>query len=368
MERKNLPNSSLPLIFFFKGEKVPKYASLSMADAVEKWNGPVIFLTDSEAFEAPPGVSVVRFPTFYDESRFLSFRAASSLDEGFRDGFWLHTAERFFVLHQYCLLFDVQHFVHMELDVILLGSGFSPSFLFDNPPGLFYPSGSRGHAGASIIAVTCLKTLEAFIDFCSENAAIGDEMALLWKFQRIGRKDVYQLPSHTHFETPVGNETPRAISPVETRGLFDVQPFGTWLLGQDPRNIPKGPQMNRFFFEGIGSGVLRDLEFSYNPFLRRLSVRSKGGALYEILCLHVHSKNISMALNPLMMSVLTLLSRLPLAIPLSHKNLSRFVSRRLKERVDVLYSLLRSMIGRLFSLKLRKPPMKNVPARKKNHV
>lgn len=366
MEKKHLPNSPLPLIFFYKGEEIPKYASVSMADAVGKWNGPVVFLTDSEAFEAPSGVSVVRFPTFYDESRFLSFRAASSLDEGFRDGFWLHTAERFYVLHQYCLLFDVQHFVHMELDVILLGSGFSSSFLFDNPPGLLYPSGSRGHAGASIIAVTSLKTLEAFIDFCSENAAIGDEMALLWKFQRIGRKDVFQLPSHTHFETPVGNETPLVLSPVETRGLFDVQPFGTWLLGQDPRNIPKGPQMNRFFFQGIGSQVLRDLEFRYNPFLRRLSVRSRGGALHEILCLHVHSKNISMALNPVTMCVLTLLSRLPLAIPLSHKNLSRFVSLRLKESVDVLYSHLRSMIGRLIGLKSRKRPMKNVPARKKN--
>lgn len=337
--------SPVPLVFFYKGDNVPPYATLSLTDAVQKWSGPVIFLTNVSEFAAPNGVEVIDFTDFYQDYKFLKFKNNSPLNAGFRDGFWFHTAERFFVLHQYSQRFGVTRFLHLELDVIFTNSRFDPVFMDQQQRGVFYPSGSKGHAGASIFAVTKVETLGEFVEFCIDNASVGDEMALLWSFQKLGRPDVFALPSHTFFETSRASEIPGSLSPDLVGGVYDVRAFGTWLLGQDPRNTPKGPTFNKFVFEDIGSNVLEGLTFAFNPISRRLVVKDGFGSSQEILCLHVHSKNLALALNPLALFAVVVLSRLPFRIPLSRQNLVRYGLRKAKEKIDTVYSAVTHGMG-----------------------
>lgn len=338
MTTSNVSDTSIPLVFFFKGDCVPAYADLSLRDAVKKWTGPVVFLTNSTGFQAPRGVDVIDFSDFYRHERFDEFIEKSPLDPNFRDGFWFHTAERFFVLDQYARAYGLTKFVHLELDVILMRPSFEPSFIFREPGGLFYPAGSAGHAGASLFAVSDIDTLAAFVQFCIENAALGDEMALLWQFQNLNRSDVFELPSHSYFENRDNRQAQTRLSPHDTGGLFDIQSFGTWLLGQDPRNIPKSPRFNRFIFEGIGSPVLGRLSFAFNPFTGRLSVKQGPDQSHEILCLHIHSKNLALALNRYLFFAVVLLNKLPVRFPLGPQNLARYSLKLLKEKLDRAYS------------------------------
>lgn len=330
--------SSPPLVYYFSGPVFPSYALRTLRHSVSVWAGRVILLHDGSYPETVRGVSSELFLDWYDRTKFDTFMANSPLDPEFRDGFWFHTAERFFVIEQWASREDLNSLAHAELDVVLFPPTGAPENAASWGRGIFYPAGTESHAGASFLFLNDRQVLAQMLDFFVEHAATGDEMHLLWDFLFSENSCAHQLPSHTFFEDPPLRQAANApLTPEQSGGLFDVQPLGTWILGQDPRNTPKAPDFNHIWLEQIGSPVLKNLSFSYNPVTNRLKVGERGGQRIPVRALHVHSKKISWVTNPLFFAVLVALVNLPFASALTWRNTAKYFRAKGKRKLDSVY-------------------------------
>jgi hypothetical protein len=334
--------NEVPLVFFYKGSTLPAYASVSLARARASWKGPVLLLHDQDVHPRVEGVDCEQFSSWYDPGKFEQFKKTSALDEAFRSGFWFHATERLFVLDQWSVSHKVDRFAHAELDVDVRCSQTIALKLDSWGTGLFYPFGTHEHAGASFLYSNSPVVLSSLVEELSAGVHAGDEMHALWDFGIAHPELVHVLPSHTVFEEGHPETTGLSFVPPEhVGGLFDVQPFGTWILGQDPRNSPLEPHFNHFLFEEIGPSSLGHLRFFLDPFRNRLWVKSRESERHEVLAFHVHSKRFTLVSHRLVLFAVVLASNLQFRLPLGLKNVVRFVSRRWKKPVDYLYLLVK---------------------------
>jgi hypothetical protein len=322
----------------YKGASLPCYAHSSIRLAKKAWSGRVVVL---HSFPQPleiTGVDCENFEDWYDPEGFGKFARLSNLDKDFRDGFWLHAVERLFILEQWSKLYGEAAFAHAELDAFFFTSNGICARLDTVGKGLFYPFGSHEHAGAVFLYVNEVAALSRLNSFFLSNAGIGDEMRALWFFAEFSPSDVFALPSHTFFEDRNPDLTHlQLVDPTVTGGLFDIQPFGTWILGQDARNTPRAPQVNRFFFDGIGSSILEQLVFRASPFRRGLSVGLGKRSRIPVLLLHVHSKNFSKVSNTFRFWVHAVATGLPVQVPVGLHRIGTWFRLFTRFCVDALY-------------------------------
>ena len=341
-----------PLVFVYSGDGIPAYGLLALAAAKRAWAGRVVLLHSFVHEFELDGVECINFEKWYQSESFSIFSQSTTLDKSFRDGFWLHAVERFFILEQWARMEGVERFAHAELDAFFFTSRDICERLDKAGTGLFYPFGSSEHAGAVFLYVNNLDALARLRHFICRHPSIGDEMRALWYFSVFHPQDVYALPSHSYFEEIHPDlQHLRAVSPSELGGLIDIQSFGTWLLGQDPRNIPRGPQLNRFFFEGIGSDVLKALVFSMDLKTKSLSVRRRNERRkdnLQILILHVHCKNFRKVQAPNQIFAHVALSRIPIMLPLSPKNVDVWFRNGWQIIVDFVYLKVRKAVKGLW--------------------
>lgn len=341
-----------PLVFVYSGDGIPAYGLNALTVAKRAWVGRVVLLHSFlHEFEVD-GVECINFGKWYQSEPFSKFSQRTTLDKSFRDGFWLHAVERFFILEQWARLEGVERFAHAELDAFFFTSRDICERLDKAGTGLFYPFGSKEHAGAVFLYVNNLDALTRLGQFLCEHPSVGDEMRALWYFSLLHPHDVYALPSHSYFEAIHPDlRHVNVVSPRELGGLIDIQSFGTWLLGQDPRNIPRGPQLNRFYFDGIGSDVLKALVFSTDLKSKSLSVRRRNERRKDnlkILILHVHCKNFQKVQAPNQLLTHVALSRIPIRLPLSSNNVSVWFRTSWQFIVDFLYLKARKIVKGLW--------------------
>lgn len=332
-------SNSAPLVFFYTGLEAPPYAKASLTNAVKAWNGEVVFLHN---FSRPPQVQGVRFVNYedwYDPTSFDKFRSESPLDSEFREGFWFHTAERFFVLSQWAHREEIDRFAHAELDIAFFAiSGLLPA-LDSMGKGIFLPRAAKDYAGGSFVYTNHLPTLNELVSFLVSNAGFGHEMGILAKFLDSGSPNVYVLPSHasllagSQYEWSGSNK----ILPSEIGALVDVQPIGTWIFGQDPRNSPKQPTYNHFFFEDIGFPDLKLLTYRYSWRNRAPMAKGPDGSEWPVVILHVHFKKMELAYHPLALTFYCWLANLNRRTPIVVQRPFRFYFGVLRRQVDGLY-------------------------------
>lgn len=340
--RQHLARKPVHLVFFYKGPDLPDYAVLSLSRARATWLGPVVLLHNQGVDFSIAGVRCEDFSAWYDSREFEKVKESSQLDEDFRSGFWFHAIERFFVLEQWSREYKQDSFVHVELDVDVRCSQEIGARLDAWGIGLFYPYGTHKHAGASFFYSNSPEALALLVTYLADGKNTGDEMHTLWDFGMAHPEHVHILPSHTTFEVQHPDLAGLSlVSPTHAGGLFDLQPFGTWLLGQDPRNSPLEPNFNHFLFEEIGPSSLSHLRFSYDPNQDTLSVRSRFSKKHRVLALHVHSKRFSLVDGRLRFLCVVLLSNLGFRLPLGPRNVLGFLWRRRKKPLDLLYLALK---------------------------
>jgi hypothetical protein len=330
--------NDVPLVFVYKGSSLPDYAYSSIRLAKKAWSGRVVVL---HSFPQPlevSGVDCENFEDWYNPDEFGKFARLSNLDKDFRDGFWLHAVERFFILEQWSKHHGEAAFAHAELDAFFFTNVQICARLDTVGTGLFYPFGSHEHAGAVFLYVNEVAALSRLNSFLVSDAGIGDEMRGLWFFAAFSPRDVFALPSHTFFEARNQDLSHlQRVDPGVTGGLFDVQPFGTWILGQDARNTPRAPQVNRFFFDGIGSLILEKLVFRASPWRKGLSVGLGKRSRIPVLLLHVHSKNFSKVSNTVRFWLHVVATRLPVQVPVSLHKMDIWLGSFAKFCVDAVY-------------------------------
>ena len=342
----SISGNGQPLVFVYKGASLPGYAYSSIRLAKKSWSGRVVVLHSLSQPLEVSGVDCENFENWYNPEEFGKFARLSNLDKDFRDGFWLHAVERFFILEQWSKHHGESAFAHAELDAFFFTSNEICARLDTVGKGLFYPFGSHEHAGAVFLYVNEVAALSRLNSFLVSDAGIGDEMRALWFFAAFSSSDVFALPSHTFFEDRnPGLSHLQRVDPGVTGGLFDVQPFGTWILGQDVRNTPQSPQVNRFFFPGIGSTILEHLVFRASPFRKGLSVGIGKRARIPVLLIHVHSKNFSKVSNTFRFWVHVTATGFPVQVPVSLHRVGTWLRGFAKFCVDAVYVRMNKIAG-----------------------
>ncbi len=301
------PRSGLPFCFIHLGSHAPPSHLLDAIDQVQLWN------PSSPIFVALDGRHVASFAKQLRETRIDAativlvdvaslpetehhgrFRASHRLDEVFRDGFWRHTTERFFVLEELIEAHGLEEVIHLENDVMLycdmsahceaLRPGGDLAVTSDDPsrvvPGLVYVRGRE-----------VLRELNRAL----ANAA-GEGRDDMWNLGRF-------LAWNGHRVATLPLVMPAYEPRVEARytdgferfaSVFDACALGQYLGGIDPRNVEPGTPTVGFINETAAFSCAR-LEFQWmeRDGLRRPACRPAGGttqAWTAINNLHVHAK------------------------------------------------------------------------------
>jgi hypothetical protein len=331
-----------PLVYFYGGAPIPAYANVTLRYMRSRWNGEIVILHSDPVPKKVRGVTYLHYTEWYDSRPFEKFKNGSPLEESFRQGFWYLTAERFFVLAQWANRADVQRFLHAELDVALYDVGDLPEALDSWGDGLFYPRASSEFAGASLMYVNSLSSLADLLSFAGQNASLGYEMRVLAAFNDAHPDRAFALPSHSSIETDLGiQKTWKGLEPSDIGGIVDVGGLGTWMMGNDPRNVRGRPSYNKAIVDGHGSQQFAKLRFRYSARRRALTVRAPASQELEIKALHIHSKEMRIALSPWRLALATGLLRLPWKSPIVMQSLHSEFFRGGRAAVDFFYVRLR---------------------------
>jgi hypothetical protein len=281
--------SPTPLVFVHIGDRFPRYARASVRNAASLSGLPVMLLTNAtRGIDRLPGVTVHDLD-WYDSGLFKVFRERSGLPSDFRDGFWFHAAERFFILAQAMRHFGFSSIVHAENDVHVFNVSSVPGLLNRLGAGLFVPQPYDGFVIASFVYLNDVAALERFCQYAVGAPQSSNEMQLLADFSAEDHESVTFLPTDMSLAgATAGRFTNRLATVEELGGIVDANAMGQWLLGRDPRN-QVGPVHNRFQNPNAPHDLAQfGFSISSEPF--ELFAHGPVGSA-RVLALHGHSKS-----------------------------------------------------------------------------
>lgn len=335
-------NQTIPLVFHFTGTALPHYAKYSLKAAQSRWPGDVYLIHDRPILVDLWNVKVVNPADWYDSAPFQVWSAKTEMPFHFRDGFWHHAIERFFMLDQWSRFLGHERFLHCELDVAIFESERLLSVLNGLAPGVYYPRATRSHAGANWLFSSSPESFKKLASFMAENSGSAFEMNLLARFLDEFPADASAAPSHYTVEKMESGDSSAAELLQRWGGLVDVHPLGTWLLGHDPRNVKNGPVTNKTFYEGVGSPHIQKLEFRYSKAGRNLQIYGQSGKTWPLFAIHVHSKKMRTAYEPGLLRIFVFLLRLPFKVPIAFNGFGTWLLRQTRNLIDHVYMRVRS--------------------------
>lgn len=329
---------NFPLVYHFTGTELPSWALVTLRSSARRWPGSVVLIHDRTLSETIPGLEIHFLHDWYDPEPFSVFSRNFRQPKDFRDGFWHHAIERFFILSQWAEVNNVPRFLHTELDVLLMGHEALATALPLDRPGVMYPRASEESAGANFLYVSGVGALRPLLDFFTANSGSEFEMNLLARFLDEKPRIARALPSHYDLEKAILDPPDSSSESLsELGGVIDVHPMGTWIFGQDPRNAPGGPVLNHFYYPTIGSEFVDRLRYKLDFQQTQLSVKNVDGRTWPIYALHIHSKLMRRAHNPLMLWFYASLANLPWPTVIIFQNFDSVLRRLARRLVDVFF-------------------------------
>ncbi len=293
--------SDTELVFIYLGTDFPKYANHSM-DLASFHSGMRVRLVGSRVLEPMIKSRNIEFTAVEDFYDGVPFKAAAEKvwgNHGFRDGFWLKSMERLFVLEQYMRISSVDQILHAELDQIV----FKLEALVDNlnqidKGGIFIPFHTGRSAVASILYCNKVLALSSLLDFARLGDVVPNEMALLANWAKENPESIHPLPtlaSQLNRSAQADFLIERTLDAEQTGGIVDAAQLGQWVGGIDPRNVPvRHRPMNKFVDEPVEALLtreqLKELRFELTSDGSELSVRFGESNHYRLYNLHIHSK------------------------------------------------------------------------------
>jgi hypothetical protein len=294
-------NQTDELTFIFLGEKLPKYAvaSLNLAEATSGMKVCIIGNRSIEKSVARSSVRFVAVEDFYDSREFSRASSRVWTDHRFRDGLWLKSLERLFVLHQYMRRFGLRSAIHAELDQILFQIQILSSKLDSiNLSGVFLPFHNRDSAVASVLYVNDLEALASLLSFGSGEFFYPNEMHLIAEWAKSYPDLVFELPTvatniHQRSESVIPGV--KLLNSNETGGLLDAAQVGQWVGGIDPKNLTISKKPTTKFVDPpspflLNRDELSSIRFSFKPSNELLVSREGVGVEHNLFNLHIHSK------------------------------------------------------------------------------
>ena len=232
------------LVFVFLGRDFPDYANASL-ELVGITNDLEIVLIANQGVRQQvikPNVEFISVEDFYDPSIFEGIHKISLNSSSFRDGFWLKTLERFFVLEQFMIAFSEKNILHAELDQLLFRVDLlSKNLIASKFAGLMLPFHSPGIAVASVVFISDFSVLSDFVNYSINQTSFDNEMALLANWAKDSTANISAAPTLSSLKHPLNYESQIGLPLVEdstTQGFLDAAQVGQWVGGIDPRNVP----------------------------------------------------------------------------------------------------------------------------------
>ena len=311
-----------PLVLIHLGRSIPLYVRISARRAAKSFPGLTYLLKNSPNRYTIRGVRTVDLRQWYLPSRFEAFAKSSGFSEDFRDGFWLKTAERFFVLHDWMSFSGHTKAIHIESDVVVFGIYSLITRLDAVGMGIFIPRDAQSRAVGSLVYVNKAEELSNMISFFEMTGLITNEMGLLAAYLDSEGGEKFSLPTADSIDASLRGSRPwTSLSATDIGGVVDAAGLGQWVAGIDPRNTKKA--ISNHFRNECNDLEFSNLRFRFDPMAQILWARVKGGGNVRVFNLHLHSKRTIFFLSQTALILLVKLSEIQRPIPLESSTLKR---------------------------------------------
>ena len=291
-------NDSGDLYFVYLGNRLPKYAIPSLRLAVKHSGMNIVLIGNAVLEELTVGCDITFISTesFYDNSDFLRISKNLINNPTFREGFWLKTLERFFVIEQYMKFKGLNSLLHGELDQLFFGlEDLDARLKLLVKDGLYLPLRDAENAVPSIIYIRNPDSLTSLLKY-AKTSLFHNEMRLISDWGNENPSMIFGLPtlaSELISYSELGNI--RIIESEIFNGIFDAAQLGQWVSGIDPRNVPvRTKPVNKVVDIDVSSmlskAILSDLIFKFREDDNSLFVEHKDSSRLRLYNLHIHSK------------------------------------------------------------------------------
>lgn len=265
------------LIFVWIGDNLPEWAIISLQIAVKNSGCNVLLLTSKIDNRVDHNCQQYEISTFYTNT-FKNFTLNNN--ENFRDGFWIKTTERFFVINQFVKKYGIKSFFHAELDNLIFNLS-DLNFKLDKiGNGLFVPKDTIERCIASLIYINETSEFDNFCNFINVNPLnLSNDMLLLGEFSKNNDK-FFNLPNESIFNKATDI---KYIDYKEIDGTFDAASIGQFLFGIDPRNT---------IFLVFNKFINENCKYNLNNCYFEISIEKNFAFINKIRLynIHIHSK------------------------------------------------------------------------------
>ena len=223
-----------PLVFVWLGSRFPCWGhqALSLARSL---SGLKVVLICNKSLGAIDDTDEQYFVEDFYEPPSAWHNAKHTFSTKFRNGFWLKTTERFFVLDQFIRKYKIPSLFHAELDNLIFDISSLGSSLDLLGSGFFCPRDAITRGIASLIYINDHNALIELNQFAlNNNLTEKNDMTVLGHLLTNSDR-FFSLPTENAFQ----ESTPWSkINPIQCHGIFDAAALGQFLFGIDPRNGP----------------------------------------------------------------------------------------------------------------------------------
>lgn len=285
----------------FLGSKLPAYAKASIQLAASTSGVDLCLIGNRSILKSVRHLPVnfTAIEDFYDNKDFILTKRRITADHKYRNGIWLKSLERFFVIYQYMLTHDRSSILHAELDQLIFRAT-RLSELLENTKlkGLFFPFHSASAAIASIVYINDILALKSLIDFSQGDFKFANEMVLIAEWAKQNPNLIFQLPTTaTLLQSRSDSFLPnvKLLTASELGGVVDAAQLGQWIAGIDPKHLKLSVRPLTLFVDSsteflLSRKQLETLRFVHTE-LGAVNILSDSGLInVPLYNLHIHSK------------------------------------------------------------------------------
>ena len=294
-----MPQTAIVLVHL--GDSLPAYLNDCIAQLALHTSMPVHVVVPTALAQgvAAPAMALA-VETLGAGAKRAAFEQGTTLDKGFRGGFWKFASERFFVLEQAMEALGLDELIHLENDVLLytdparllpaLRAHYTIASTFDNDsrciPGFVYVRSRSAMAELTTLLLLCKGANDMMALAALRNArpALLDNLPIIPNFWshplRSTNGQTTRDPSRysRHFE--------------DFGGVWDAAALGQYVGGVDPHNRDgdtRGFINEACLFQPSQLQVewRKDARGMHCPWL------GHGGRQYPAFSLHIHCKDLA---------------------------------------------------------------------------
>jgi hypothetical protein len=244
----------------------------------------IYVITNKEFFDKfekyKDSISLIELESLPDS---YNYNSKSKLDRNFRNGFWMLTSYRFFIIYSLMKSIEIEKVIHLENDVLIYENIESLQEYFEEK--IYLPFDTFNRNIASIMYIPNHKIFKSVLDHYEDN--LND----MENFSYIKQKTNY-IENFPIFKTKEDNEEFKFVTKnyEKFKIIFDAAAMGQYLGGVDPRNI-----------NGDSSGFINEtciIKYNSYEFIWKEKSEIKrpflkiGEELIPIFNLHIHCKNL----------------------------------------------------------------------------